>query len=96
VARWFGEETFTYIRVYGSIASPHVLPYYVPYKFMAREITYQTTSEGGLTKGLKEVEKATWPTFPLQCATFALHDLGHAFKEAEIMKYMKLPKFPGH
>jgi len=54
VARWFGEEKFTYIRVFGSITSPHVLPYYVPEKFMAREISYQTTSEGGMSKTLKE------------------------------------------
>lgn len=40
VARWFREETFTNIRVFGSIASPHVLPYYVPNKLMAREASY--------------------------------------------------------
>ena len=26
VARWFAEEKFTYIRVFGSYASPHPLP----------------------------------------------------------------------
>ncbi len=36
--RWFGEELFMYIRVFGIIASPHVLPFYVPDKLMAREI----------------------------------------------------------
>jgi len=40
VTRWFKEETFTYIRVFGSITSPHILPYYVPDKLMAREIAY--------------------------------------------------------
>ncbi len=30
VGRWFGEELFTYIRVFGRIPSPHVLPLYVP------------------------------------------------------------------
>ena len=95
VARWFREDTFTYIGVFGSIASPHVLPFYVPNKLMAREIAYQTTSEGGMRKTLKEEKKAIWPTFPLQCGEFALHDLGHAFKEAEIMLSQQLPKFPG-
>ena len=95
MARWFGEEKFTYIRVFDNITSPHVLPYYFPDKLMAREIAYQTASEGGLSKGLKEEEKAMWPTFPLQCGAFSLHNLGHAFKEAEIMKSLKLPKFPG-
>lgn len=54
VARWFGEEKFTYIRVFGSIASPYVLPYYVFDKLMAREIAYWIAGEGGLNKGLKE------------------------------------------
>lgn len=80
VARWFGEETFTYIRVFGSITSPHVLPYYALDKLMAREIAYQTASEGGLSKGLKEAKKAIWPTFPLQCGALSLHAMGHAFK----------------
>jgi len=48
VVKWFGEETFTYIRVFGSISSPHILPYYVPDKLMAREIAYQTTSGWGM------------------------------------------------
>lgn len=40
VIRWFDEETFTYIRVFGSIAALHVIPYYVPDKLLAREIDY--------------------------------------------------------
>lgn len=62
---------------------------------MVREIAYQTDSEGGRSKGLKKEKKAIWPTFPLQCGEFALHDLGHAFKAVEIMQSLKLPKFLG-
>jgi len=40
-------------------------------------------------------KKAIWLTFPLKCGAFALHNLGHAFKEAEIMLSLQLPKFPG-
>ena len=58
VARWFGEELFTYVRVFGSFASPHILPLYVPDKLIAREISYQTCGEGGLTKELKDKKKA--------------------------------------
>ena len=54
VARWFWEELFTYVRVFGSFASPHVLPLYVPDKLIAREISYQTCGDGGLTKELKD------------------------------------------
>ena len=35
VARWFVEELFTYVRVFGSFSSPHVLPLYVPDKLIA-------------------------------------------------------------
>ena len=52
---------------------------------MAREIAYQTASEGGMRKGLMEAKKPIWPTFLLQCGAFALHDLGDSFKEVEIM-----------
>ena len=85
VARWFGEETFTYIRFFGSIVAPNVLPYYVLDKLLAREIAYQTTGEGGLSKAPWEQKKAIWPAFPLKCGAFALHDYGHAIKEAEII-----------
>lgn len=36
IGRWFGEEYFTYIRVFGSYAPPHILPLYVPYKLLAK------------------------------------------------------------
>ena len=65
VARWFGEEKFTYKRVLWSIIFPHILPYYVQDKLMAREITYQKSSEGGISHTLKELKKAIWPAFPI-------------------------------
>jgi len=95
VARWFGEETFTYTRVFGRIASPHFLPYYLPGMLMAREIAYQLAREVGMIKLLKEWKKDIWPTFPLQSGAFSLHDFGHACKEAEIMKSIKLATFLG-
>ena len=95
VARWFGEETLTYIRVFGSIASPHVLPYYVHDKLTAKDIAYQMVGDGGLRKGLKEQKKAIRSTFSLQCGAFVLHDFGHACKEEEIMKSLKLATIPG-
>ena len=81
IARWFGEDFFTYVRVFGSSASPHVLPLYVPDKLIAREIAYQICGEGGLTEELKDKKKAIWPQFPVACGTFSLFDVGHAFKE---------------
>ena len=46
IARWFAEESFTYVRFFGSYASPHILPYYVRDKLLAREIAYQLVVNG--------------------------------------------------
>ena len=40
VGSWFGEEKFTYIRLFGSNTKPHVLPLYVPNKLLTRELAY--------------------------------------------------------
>ena len=53
VASWFGEEHFTYIRVFRSEAKPHVLPLYVPDKLLVREISYQIMAES-VTQTLKK------------------------------------------
>jgi len=79
--------------MFGSIASLHVLPFYFSEKLMAREIAYQTCSEGGMSKILKDSKKAIWPQFPITCGVFALHDLGHAFKEVDNVLSLQLPNF---
>lgn len=94
IARWFGEELFTYVRVFGSTVPPHVLPLYIPNKLLAREIAYQTCSEGILTKDLKDKKKAIWPQFPVVCGAFSLFDLGHTFTEVQSMTCLQLFKFP--
>lgn len=53
VVKWFGDELFTYIRVFGSTSTPHVLPWYFLDKLLAREISYQTVSKG-VTRYLRE------------------------------------------
>ena len=92
IARWFGEELFTYIRVFGSTVPPHVLPLYIPDKLLAREIAYQTCSERGLTKYLKDKMKAIWPQFPVDCGAFSLFDVGHAFAEIQNITCLQLFK----
>lgn len=95
VERWFGEEFFIYVRVFGSIASPHVLPLYVLDKLLAREISYQTCGVGGISKELKDKKKAIWPQFLVACGAFSLFDLGNAFKGVDNMLSLRLFKFPG-
>jgi len=95
VARWFREELCTYVRVFGSLTSPHVLPLYVPDKLLAREIAYKTYGEGGMSKELKDKKKAIWPHFPVACGAFSLFHVGHAFKEVNNMLCLRLFKFLG-
>lgn len=40
VGSWFGEEKFTYVRLFGSLTNPNVLSLYVPNKVLARELAY--------------------------------------------------------
>lgn len=56
VGSWFGEEKFTYIRVFGRQAEPHVLNLYIPDKLLAREISYQIIAES-VTQTLKKNKK---------------------------------------
>ena len=86
---------FTYVRVFGSSASPHVLSLYVPDKLLAPDISYQTCGEGGLTKDLKDKKKAIWPQFPVACGAFSLFDVGHAFIEVKNIMCLQLFKFSG-
>ena len=89
----FGEDKFTYIRVFGSLARPHVLPLYIPNKLLAREIAYQITSAGA-TKTLRNSKKQVWPPFPLWCGVYTLHDYKHAEKEAEKINILNLATLP--
>ena len=93
VGIWFGEEKFTYIRVFGSQAKPHVLPLYIPDKLLAREIAYQITAES-TTLTLKKEKKRGWPSFPLRCGLYTLHDLKHADKEAAKIQSLTLATIP--
>ncbi len=80
--------------MFGSTVPPHVLPLYIRDKLLAREIAYQTCSEDGLTKDLKEKKKAIWPQFPVACGAFSLFDVGHTFTEVENVTFLQLFKFP--
>ena len=62
VRKYFVEDGFTYIRVFGSTVNPHVLPLYVSDKLLAMEFTYQTIGKD-LTKVLKENKKLLWSPF---------------------------------
>lgn len=56
IGSWFGEEKFTYIRLFGSTSDRHVFPLYIPDNLLARELAYQITVEG-MSRNLKESKK---------------------------------------
>lgn len=93
VKKYFIEEWFTYIRVFGSTTDPHVLPLYVSGKLLAREIAYQTMGKG-LTKVLKYCKKSLWPIFSVKCGSFALSNFVHATKESIHMAALRLHTLP--
>jgi len=80
IGKYFIEEWFTYISVFGNTADPHVLPLYVSNKLLARYISYQTMGKG-LTKVLKDNKKSLWPSFPVKCIYFSLENSIHATNE---------------
>jgi len=57
---------------------------------MGREIAYQTCGVRGMSKVLKDSNKAIWPQFPVVYGAFSLYDLGHAFKEFDNMLCLQL------
>ena len=89
IGSWFAEEKFTYIRLFGNTTNPHVLPLYILDKLLARELAYQITLEG-TSRNLKESKKHMWPSFPLRCGAFTLHDFKHVEKEVEKIKMLNL------
>ena len=93
IGSWFGEERFTYIRLFSSLANPHVLPLYIPDKLLARELAHHITVEG-MSRTLRDSKKHICLTFPLQCGAFTLHDFKHEEKEAEKLKLLKLATIP--
>lgn len=93
VGSWFGEAKFTYVWLFGIITKPHVLPLYVPDKLLARELAYQVTVEG-MSKTLRDSKKHMWPTFPLWCGIFTLHNYKHAEKEANKIQMLNLATIP--
>jgi len=89
IVDWYIEEHFSYIRVFGCFIPPHVLPIFLLDRLVCREIAHQIVL-GGISKGLKEVQKKVWPTFPLHVGTFSLLDFGHSKVEAGALKDINL------
>lgn len=47
-----------------------------------------------MSRTLEESKKQMWPSFPLHCGTYSLHDFKNTEKETEKIKIMKLAVIP--
>lgn len=93
IGNWFAKENLTYVRVFGSLAAPHVLAIYVPNKLLAREVSYQTIGHG-ITKVLKDSKKTIWPKFPIHGGVYVLNNYNHFVLEIKQIEGMQLPTIP--
>ena len=53
-----------YIKVFGSIKAPHLLPHFVLDTLLLQEMAYQTYVNG-VAASLHRNKKVLWPPFPL-------------------------------
>jgi hypothetical protein len=71
IGDWYMKKYYTFVRIFGAVGPPHLLPKYVPDKLLAREIIYQTMDKGS-TSYMSENRKNYWPIFPLHISSFSL------------------------
>jgi hypothetical protein len=66
---WYLMEHGTYIRIYGMMNPPHLLPRFVPNKLVLQEVAYQTIIHGvgGMMYRLK---KTIFPPLPLYVGNY--------------------------
>jgi hypothetical protein len=46
IGYWYLMEHGTYIRIYGAMKAPHLLPQFVPDKLVLQEVAYQMVING--------------------------------------------------
>lgn len=56
IGHWFVEELSSYIGLFGSEVSPHILPQYIPGILALREVANQVDLNGQ-TKNLSKLQK---------------------------------------
>jgi hypothetical protein len=61
VGHWYFEETNTYIKVFGAIGMPHLLPIHVPDRLIVGEICYQIILQGYNATLVKDKKRAFIP-----------------------------------
>lgn len=58
-----------YLRIYGCVKLQHILPKFVPTKWLLMEIAYQTYAHG-IVEQMVRKKKQPWPSFPIQVRSY--------------------------
>jgi hypothetical protein len=76
-------EHGTYIRIYGAMKPPHLVPWFIPDKLVLQEVAYQTIIHGvggTLYRSMKEI----WPPLPLYIGTYFFENTKQVEAEVDV------------
>jgi hypothetical protein len=62
IGKWYFPKEYTYLRIYGVVATPHVILKYIPTRIVLSEITHQTILHGFNASLDKDVKKTIFIT----------------------------------
>ena len=91
------DAKFSYIRVYSCEATPHILPKFISYRWLLKEVAHQTIIMG-INQTLIRYPKKILPTFPIKLRIYSLLHIYNSKKEAnsleDVWLHIKKPKKP--
>jgi hypothetical protein len=73
IGDWYLMDHGTYIRIFGAMKPPHLLPHFIPDKLVIQEVAYQTiiNGAGGIFYTSK---KAIFPPLPLYIGNYFIEN----------------------
>jgi hypothetical protein len=84
IGDWYLLEYKTYIKIYGAIKAPHLLPRSVPYKVVLQEIAYQTVIQK-FRASLYRDKKSIWPPLPFWVESYSFEGIKQAQVEVDTL-----------
>jgi len=72
IGNYYLQEDYTYLRIYGVIASPHIFPKFVPNRLILSEISYQTILQGFNASLAKDARKITFIPYYIYLGHYVL------------------------
>jgi hypothetical protein len=80
VGHWYLDDLDTYIKVFGAIGAPHILPVHVPDRIVVGEICYQTILQGYNATLVKDKKRVFIP-YGFHVGFYLVKDIAQAKKE---------------